>query len=592
MNAQQTAPDTPSPAKAQGRWLPWLLVTGVAGALVATSMLGTLDGMETQYIRLQQAGFYAAVIWLVMLAAVRRAWVALALALPVAIFLPLEVWLRLQIGHKTNAQTWALLAETTPAEAVNFIIAYGSELALWWLGWMLLYGASLWMAYRQQLIWRGRVATWCLLLLPALPLLQYAEAGAPPWIAEVVSDKPFDGRAAEGWSDEWEDVYPVNVLVAYQQHRLEMAKLQVTKAALQNMALGATQAHPETAPELVVLVIGESSTATRWGLLGYSRTTTPKLHAQDGLLAFGDVVALSTATRTAIPGVISRKPVLRPNGALDRQPEPSLLKAYAETGYRTHWLSNQAPFGKYDSSIALYASEAADVRFFNPSTFRSNASYDERLLPALRELLQDRDRHLVVLHTLGSHFDYALRYPDEFDHFQPSTKAQKQASAPDAAQQLERISNSYDNSILYTDHVLSEVIQAVKAQNRRALVAYFSDHGEDVPGGRCRYVGVRRLSEAAYRVPVVFWFSEELLRNRMTAWEVLRRNREGAYTTQAMYATLLKLSGIELPGGLPEASFLTSPAGKDNERVVGMGERWMDFDKARARNACLMGAQP
>jgi glucan phosphoethanolaminetransferase (alkaline phosphatase superfamily) len=569
---------------ARHRKFAWGLTASVFGLLWMTSVLATLDGAHTEYLRAGQAAAFSLALWTLLLAAVRRVWLALVLALPVALFLPIEIWMRIGIGEPTSSRSVALLAETFVAEAADFLATYGATLIFWCAAWALIYGAAAWMAYRHSLAWRSRANTWCLLIIPAVFLIHYVELGSPPWLAEARSTDPFDGEVLEGWSQEWEDIFPVNLAVAVQHYGYEMKKLQRVQSVLQSQSLNARLLAPATAPEVVVLVVGESASATHWGMLGYVRKTTPRLEAEDKLVAFSDVVALSVTTRSAVPGVLSRRPVMRPDSSVDLQAEPSLVKAFGEAGYRTHWFSNQSPFGNDDTSIAVYAREAEDLRFFNPSTFKSKSNFDETLLNPLEAVLKSPGRHLVVLHSLGSHFDYALRYPDGFDHFTPSSKnlVANDLAIGDAD---ERVANSYDNSILYSDFFLSEVIRAVKARGGRSLVAYFSDHGNDLPGGKCSFRGVARIGESAYRVPVLFWFSDGMQQDHPVEWQRLRKNRNDPYTTRAMFSTLLELAGVGISGELPDQSFLrTDP--KQGPRMIAAGDTMVDFDRAKAHNAC------
>jgi glucan phosphoethanolaminetransferase (alkaline phosphatase superfamily) len=570
-------------SEALHRTLAWALTASVFGLLWTTSILATMDG--AQHARFWQAAAFSLAIWTLLLAAVRRVWLALALAAPVALFLPIEIWMRIVVGEATSSRSVALVTETSPAEVANFLATYGATLILGCVVWAAWYGAAVWMAYRHSLAWRNRANAWCLLIIPAVVLIHYLELGSPPWLAAASSTDPFDGRAFEGWGQEWEDVFPVNLAVAMQQYGYESRKLQGVQEALRRQSLHGRLLAPATAPDVVVLVVGESASATHWGMLGYARNTTPRLKAEDELVAFSDVVALSVATRSAVPGVLSRRPVMRPDGSVDSDGEPSLIQAFREAGYRTHWFSNQSPFGKFDTSIAVYAREAEDVRFFNPSTFESKASFDEILLHPLETVLKSPGRHLVVLHTLGSHFDYALRYPERFDHFTPSSRslAAQTLAIGDAN---ERVVNSYDNSILYSDFLLSEVIRAVKQRGGASLVAYFSDHGSDLPDGKCSYWQTRRLGESTYRVPVLFWFSDRMQRDHAEEWRRLLKNRNDPYTTRAMFSTLLHLGGVGISGDPPDTSFLDATDVKRHPRIIGAGSKSVDFDRAKARNAC------
>lgn len=64
----------------------------------------------------------------------------------------------------------------------------------------------------------------------------------------------------------------------------------------------------------------------------------------------------------------------------------------------------------------------------------------------------------IVLHQMGSHGPaYYKRYPKEFKRFMPvcTNNLLEKCS-------LEEISNAYDNTILYTDYFLSQVISLLK----------------------------------------------------------------------------------------------------------------------------------
>lgn len=559
----------------------------VGGVLLIASAAGTLDGAPTEYNRFGEALFFTLGFWLMLLALVRRVWIFLLIASPAALLAPMEIWFRTEFGMPTSVQSIALVQETSWSEAVNFFVAYGGTLAGMLLVWLLVYGAAIWSAYRYRMIWRHRSSVYWLIIFPAVMLYFYMESDMPPWIQEVKSSDAFDGKVSEGWSQKWSDIFPINILTALQQYELEKKKVQKTQSALQRQSLNGRLIAPQDAPEVVILVVGESATATHWSVLGYPRKTTPRLDAQTSLVAFADVVGLSVSTRTAVPGVLSRRPVLRADGSVDPHAEPSLIKAFSEAGYQTHWFSNQSPFGEFDTSIAVHAREAQDVRFLNPSTFSHKGSLDGVLLNPLHPVLKMPGRHLIVLHMLGSHFDYSMRYPHEFDVFTPSMK-NVALTTLNKNEEKERIGNSYDNSILYTDYLLSKIIEAVNVHGTSALVAYFSDHGSDLPNDKCPYKGSARTGEAAFRVPVFFWFSQAMQNKKALAWEQLRINQALPYTTRAMFSTLLELTGIRVSGEMPEENFLRSPDARNNVRQVAVGTRMVDFDKARLRNSCVI----
>ena len=544
---------------------------------------------EAGQVRWIEAAGLGAVFWLLCAALLGRLWLVLALAVPVALFWPLELWLRLYNGTPISPQLAALALESNWAEGANFFSAYGQGLAWLALAWALLYAVGLWAAWRLDVRWHHRSRVYVLaIFVPVLVLLHQSKSTHDALGADFALDA-LDDPNISGWAAQWAGVYPVNLPLAMVHFRQQQGKLQHLQAGLAGRSLQAQQPAQADSPEVVVLVIGESASATRWGLLGYGRDTTPLLVQQPELVAFSDVVALSAATRTAVPGVLSRRPMLQPSGNVDMQAEPSLVQAFAQVGYQTHWLSNQSPMGQHDTSISLYAREAADVRFLNPANYQHRSQLDEVLLAPLHDALAQPGRHLVVLHLLGSHFDYALRYPANFDHFQPSL--QSEPPQPAGERYAEQVTNSYDNSLRYTDHLLAQVLGAVQQRGGKAVVAYFSDHGVDPSQGQCASQVPNRRSEATYRVPAFVWLSEPLRTQAPAQWQRLQDNAHQPYTTRALYATLLDLAHIDIVGGLPAESFLQPPARPLPPRMVAdITGGLADFDKARQRSVCFIVA--
>ncbi|MFD2273898.1 sulfatase-like hydrolase/transferase [Undibacterium arcticum] len=71
---------------------------------------------------------------------------------------------------------------------------------------------------------------------------------------------------------------------------------------------GAYQASQDSTPQVVVMVIGESSRYDRWSLNGYERDTNPLLKKESNLVSFPDMITAVSATRLSVPVLVSRKP--------------------------------------------------------------------------------------------------------------------------------------------------------------------------------------------------------------------------------------------------------------------------------------------
>ncbi|CAN7708620.1 phosphoethanolamine transferase [Acidovorax sp. LjRoot118] len=560
----------------------WLLFYALCGVFVSASLTATLDGTPTQYIRYGEALFFSSSILVVFFSVLKKIWIGLLVALPLAILVPIELWSRINLGVPVSPQSMALVLETSAAETVNFFLAYGEKLIPVSSLWIGVYCAALLASYRQGLEWPQKTRLLALTALPLIIFISYANLGMPPWIAKKDSSNPFDGRVAQGWSQQWLDIFPVNIVVAFQQYGIEEKKMAGVQAAIASKKVNIKLSQHVEMPELVVIVVGESSSAGRWSLLGYERETNPRLSKESNMVVFGDVIALSTATRSAVPGVLSNRPALRPDGSVDLNPDPSFITAFKEAGYKTYWYSNQAPFGKFDSSIAVHARESAVVRFFNPATFDSSGSFDGVLISPLAEVLKENGKKLVVLHTMGSHFDYKQRYPKEFGIFDESRGG-------DVSEEM-LLNDSYDNSVVYTDYFLAEVIRLVSKSASKAVVAYFSDHGVDLPGGKCKYRDASRFTESAYHVPLIVWFSAEMRNVRGDIWEKLLANKNAPFTTGALSSTLLEISGINVLGRNDSENLLEKQGGREKTRLVGVSGALINFDSAKKRNFCFISA--
>lgn len=524
---------------------------------------------------------WSGLVWLLLLALTRHVWIGLLAALPVAILWPVEMWLRIYHGTPINAHFIAVAWESTGAESRDFLSAYGAPLLLTSACWLLIYGAGIYQAFRTKTQWRHRSRHWTLaIFLPAVALNTWS-AQAHDDAATSFQVGAFSDTGMPAWGLQWQNAFPISLGASFLYFQQQQTQLEQFRTAISQHSLHA-QLTTTTPPDIVVLVIGESATATRWSGLGYERETTPLITHETGAVMFSNVVALSPGTRTAVPGVLSLRPALRPDGSIDQQAAPSLLRAFAEVGYYTHWLSNQSPLGQHDTSISMYAQEAQHVRFINPATYAQHASWDEALLQPLQTAISAPGRHFVVLHLLGSHFNFALRYPPAFNVFTPSSQDADNPSP-------EQIDNSYDNSVRYTDHILSRTIHLTRERSLRSVVAYFSDHGVDPATGACASHNAGRRSTAAYRVPVMVWMGTAQQQQTPELWQRLQQHQHQPYTTRAMYRSLLQLSGIETPELESVESFVERPLAGPRW-VAGHAGNMLNFDQASQRSPCNLSA--
>jgi len=255
-------------------------------------------------------------------------------------------------------------------------------------------------------------------------------------------------------------------------------------------------------PTLFVLVVGETARAQNFGLNGYGRNTTPEL-ATRGVVNFPDAWACGTSTEVSVPCMFS--PFGRRQYDEDRiLTHESLLHVLARAGFQVQWRDNQSGCKGVCQGLPQVQLDRAQVEGLCPE----GQCLDEVLLHGMDKVLADAKGNLfVVMHQLGSHGPaYYRRYPAAFRRFSPACESDDlRLCTP------EQIRNAYDNSILYTDHFLAQVVDFLKARQDRwdTAMLYMSDHGESLGEGGLYLHGVPHslAPDVQRRVPMVAWLS-------------------------------------------------------------------------------------
>lgn len=252
--------------------------------------------------------------------------------------------------------------------------------------------------------------------------------------------------------------------------------------------------------ELVVMVVGETARADRFGLNGYQRDTTPRL-AREHLVSFTHVAACGTSTMVSVPCMFAIYDREDFSGAKARSTE-NLLDVLQHAGINLLWRDNNS-----DSKGVATRIRTEDFR-----TPQANASCDPEcrdlgMLGGLQEFIdrQSSGDILIVLHQIGSHGPaYFKRYPPSFRKFQPTCETSQLDACDPVA-----IGNTYDNTILYTDHFLAEVIDLLRANDEHFETAmlYVSDHGESLGESGLYLHGLPYLiaPQVQTRVPMILW---------------------------------------------------------------------------------------
>ena len=281
--------------------------------------------------------------------------------------------------------------------------------------------------------------------------------------------------------------------------------------------------------EIYVLVIGEASRAANWQLYGYDRPTNSLLSAERDVIVYKNVVTQSNATHKSVPMILSSVSADNHSEIYNRC---GIVQLYKEAGFRTLVVSCQAP----NRGLVQMMCDEAD------QTIYMNGLNDGAMLEPLRQAIDaDTSDLFMVLHSYGSHFNYRERYPDKFSHFTPDDDVSISKT------NRERMVNAYDNTIVYTDWFLSEVIGALRETNACAAMLYCADHGEDLYDDyRARFLhSSPTVTYYQMHVACLGWYSQAWQSRYPEKAAAAKANTMAPASTHSVFHTAAQLAPLE-----------------------------------------------
>lgn len=364
-------------------------------------------------------------------------------------------------------------------------------------------------------------------------------------------------------------LYPVNICYNLYLAFERNAASENYREASRDFRFDARSEHSATAPEVYVMVVGETARTHNFSLYGYPRNTNPLLSKTPGIKAFPNVTTQSNTTHKSVPMLLSAA------SAEDFERlfhEKGILAAFKEAGFHTVFISNQLP----NHSFIDFLGEQADEHYFLKKEDASQGNhYDEDLLQKLDEILPLADasssahyhyryrKLFVVLHSYGSHFNYQERYPRSFAYFKPDSRSEAKS------ENRRDLLNAYDNTIRYTDYILHGIIErlqkwegvqaktdGVYCQPTSAML-YTSDHGENIfDDNRKLFLhAAPKASDYELHVPFIIWTSDGFSKQYPDILKALGENRpKQVQSSLSAFHTMLGIGGIQTRYRLDEYS--------------------------------------
>ena len=306
----------------------------------------------------------------------------------------------------------------------------------------------------------------------------------------------------------------------------------------------------QTKPPLLLLVLGETGRSVNFALNGYGRATTPEL-AKENVVSQRNAWSCGTSTAASVPCMFSHF------GRANYESRPAnyegLMDVLQHAGLAVLWLDNQSGCKGACDRIPNVNTSQLKV----PGLCDSGECFDEVMLQGLDERIAalPAERRakgvVVVMHQMGSHGPaYFKRSPAAFKKFLPECSNNSlQSCTP------EGLVNAYDNSIVYTDHLLGSSIQWLKSQapsNAPALL-YVADHGESLGENNLYLHGMPYsvAPDVQKHVPWISWMSPEFEQRSKISTTCLRQNVDAQVTHDNYFHSVLGLMNVQTDVYLP-----------------------------------------
>lgn len=332
------------------------------------------------------------------------------------------------------------------------------------------------------------------------------------------------------------------------------------------LTVGADAVRPHDAHAralLVVIVVGETARAANFSLNGYARHTNPRLSQLPGLINYTDTRSCGTATAESVPCMFSR---------LDRSDfsrsaaaqEENILDVMKRVGVNVIWRDNDSGCQGVCARTGVETLDDAG----DPQLCANGECRDGILLKNLEQSFPTAagSATLLVLHQKGSHGPaYFKRYPDSARRFTPDCRDESVQRCT-----REEIVNAYDNTIVYTDAVLADLIGILERYDDRmdSVMLYVSDHGESLGENGLYLHGMpyRLAPDLQTHIPMMAWFSHGAQRSLDLDSSCLRAGAGGRYSHDHLFSSLLGLLGVQTREYTPDEDLYGECRGRSTTR--------------------------
>ena len=172
---------------------------------------------------------------------------------------------------------------------------------------------------------------------------------------------------------------------------------------------------------------------------------------------------------------------------------------------------------------------------------------------------------LDIIHLVGQHFDYSLRYPKS-----EATFSAKDYANRDIGKDAKEMVMHYDNATRYNDMVLDSIINIYK--HDEVIVLFVSDHGEEAYDdlkvhGRLFQEPTTTQAKYEFEVPMWVWCSESYRCSHPDIMQQIEQSLDKPFMTDGLPQLLLYLAGISCKWN-EDGRNLLSPDYQYKKRII------------------------
>ncbi len=224
----------------------------------------------------------------------------------------------------------------------------------------------------------------------------------------------------------------------------------------------------------IYLIIGESLRYKNFKLNSIYTPNLSTLQNNNDFFYFNKIYSGGTMTKVSVSTLINR---LKYPSSLEQiaKEDNCLFKLAKQNNINTYFLSAQ---NAKHLQILKNMMCPQYINIFKKKEDFEKTGYDEDLISLIKTFKLNNNSNLYVMQQRGSHSPYKKQYPKIFD----------------------KNSTPYENSAIYTDYVLFNLVKEIKKRsNKEFIIIFTSDHGELL--GENGKKGHGFLKQEVYEVP-------------------------------------------------------------------------------------------